>query len=293
MDSGFGYNDYGFPIDKKVDVGSQEQEVSFTVPETGEYGIYVRHIKDETTATPGADPEVTASDISDEDDNTALLRRLTDNEEKINSITNSEVQGTVAFTLEINKVFENPLVLSDNEGIPPSVAPAGTTETAPTASPQNGSTENGTDVAEPKQPSSTTNENNTDQELALASTDNGGETDDSSTFVFPVNKNGETYGSGAHGGKPDLIAAVGTEGQSGYIRERDEPGSHIIVNTPEDVAKYVEYMKTLPSVIMIPLYDQEGNVIGEFRTSNSYGEGNQPKHYDSLEEAREAVANGD
>jgi len=118
MDNSFGYNDYGSPIDKKVDVGTQEQEVSFTVPETGEYGIYVRHIKDEATATPGAAPEVTASDISDEDDNTAPLRRLTENEEKINSITNTKVQDTVAFALEINKVFEDPLVGSQSESTP-------------------------------------------------------------------------------------------------------------------------------------------------------------------------------
>lgn len=114
--------------------------------------------------------------------------------------------------------------------------------------------------------------------------------------AYPRNSKGETYGNNsmaqALGYKPDLVAALGTEGQSGYIREEDAPGADI-VNTREDVPAYVVYMKTLPSVIMIPLYDQEGNVIGEFKTTNSYGEGNQPKHYDSLEEAREAVENGE
>ncbi len=117
MDNGFGYNDYGFPIDKKVDISAQEQEVSFTIPETGEYGIYVRHIKnevDEVKVTPGPAPEVAATDIGDEDDNAALLRRHTDNEEKVNSISKTEAHNTVTFILEINKKFLSPLVDTNN-----------------------------------------------------------------------------------------------------------------------------------------------------------------------------------
>lgn len=113
MDSGFGYNDYGQFIQKKVDVSSEVQEVSFIVPETGEYGIGVQHIKDEVKATSGP-PEVAASHISDEDNNTALLRRLMDNEEKVNSISKTEARDTVTFDLEINKVFENPLINPDS-----------------------------------------------------------------------------------------------------------------------------------------------------------------------------------
>lgn len=115
MDGGFGYNDYGQFIQKKLDVSSEVQEVSFIVPETGEYGIGVQHIKDEVKATVGLAPEVAATDISDEDDNAALLLRLMDNEEKVNSLSKTEAYDTVTFNLEINKVFENPLINSQAE----------------------------------------------------------------------------------------------------------------------------------------------------------------------------------
>ncbi|HWQ76697.1 MAG TPA: M56 family metallopeptidase [Syntrophomonas sp.] len=74
MDSGFGYNDYGRFIQKKIEVSSTVQEVSFIVPETGEYGIGVQHIKDDATTPIGAN-------------------------------------GTVTFALEINQKFENSLVV--------------------------------------------------------------------------------------------------------------------------------------------------------------------------------------
>ena len=179
---------------------------------------------------------------------------------------------------------------------------------------QNSSSEQQTSTASPK-PSpankdttapapAPANENTTDQEPAPANEDTTFQkpvpinTDpdayDSSYYDFPVNKNGETYGSAANCAPgqrdPDLISAVGTEGQSGYIRYDEIPGVNL--NTREEVAEYVEHMKTLPSILIFNLYDQEGNIIGEFKRSNSYGGGNN-KHYDSLEEAREAVANGD
>lgn len=108
--------------------------------------------------------------------------------------------------------------------------------------------------------------------------------------AYPRNSKGETYGNvfmqQALGCAPDLVAATGTAGQSGYIRESDSPGAN--VSTLEEAAEYMEWLKTQPTTIMIPLYDQEGNVIGEFGESN----GGNDKHYDSLEEAREAVEKG-
>lgn len=106
-------------------------------------------------------------------------------------------------------------------------------------------------------------------------------------YVYPVNKNGETYGSSAYG-NPDLTSALGTEGQSGYIRDSEIPGAN--VTNLKEAEEYMNWLVTQPSNIMIPLYDQEGNVIGEFSISN--GEKNR-KQYDSLEDAREAFANGD
>jgi len=107
---------------------------------------------------------------------------------------------------------------------------------------------------------------------------------------YPRNSKGETYGNNslaqALGYEPDLVAALGTEGQSGYIRERDIPGAD--VSNPEEAAEYMEWRKTQPSIIMIPLYDQEGDVIGTFGVSNSPS-----VDYDSLEEARKAVAKGE
>lgn len=104
MDIGFGYNGYGFPIDKKLDISSQEQEVSFIVPKTGENGIIVRHISDENdkdSTVTSRPPEVAASHNSDEDNT-------------MTSMPETGANGTVSFDLEINKVFENPLVNPDS-----------------------------------------------------------------------------------------------------------------------------------------------------------------------------------
>lgn len=126
--------------------------------------------------------------------------------------------------------------------------------------------------------------------LEYYTVENGAYVSSSQEPSYPQNSKGETYGNDlmaqALGYAPDLVAAIGTEGQSGYIREKDVPGAD--VSNPEEATEYMEYMKTLPSTIMIPLYDQEGNVIGEFGVSNSCSGGND-KHFDSLDEAREAV----
>lgn len=66
--------------------------------------------------------------------------------------------------------------------------------------------------------------------------------------AYPVNNSGETYGSvllaDFVGEDPDLLAAVNQDGISGYIRNDDD---------------------TNAATNSIPLYDQEGNVIGSFQ----------------------------
>lgn len=92
---------------------------------------------------------------------------------------------------------------------------------------------------------------------------------------YARNSKGETYGSSALsellGFEPDLSAAVGTEGQHGYIREEDslwgQFNSKTPIKSPEDAMRYMEWLKTQPDEYMVPLYDSEGNVIGEFRMS--------------------------
>ena len=70
--------------------------------------------------------------------------------------------------------------------------------------------------------------------------------------AYPVNDAGETYGSvllaDFVGEDPDLLAAVNQDGVSGYIRSDDD---------------------TDTTTNSIPLYDQEGNVIGSFQLMES------------------------
>lgn len=91
---------------------------------------------------------------------------------------------------------------------------------------------------------------------------------------YPVNSKGETYGPDMpelYGGfSPDLILAEGTKGETGYVRSSDldcnYPGG---VNNPEEALAYMEWLKTQPATRYVPLYDSEGNVIGQFGISNS------------------------
>ena len=70
---------------------------------------------------------------------------------------------------------------------------------------------------------------------------------------YPVNSNGETYGSvllaDMVGEAPDLLAAVNQAGVSGYIRSADFPQAEQGVTSASPV---------------IPLYDVNGVVIGSF-----------------------------
>ena len=80
---------------------------------------------------------------------------------------------------------------------------------------------------------------------------------------YPINANGETYGSyldrHKYGYAPDLIAALGDDGTEGYIRREDfapELGGSL-----EELRQYQAHVDANPA---IPLYDLDGNVIGTF-----------------------------
>ncbi|MFA6808002.1 MAG: hypothetical protein WCR27_03305 [Eubacteriales bacterium] len=85
--------------------------------------------------------------------------------------------------------------------------------------------------------------------------------------TFPVNKNGETYGSNSEvtitGYEPDLILAKGVDGTDGYIKLEDLNKNQ--PNNPEEAVAYMEKMKNSP-LRTIPLYASDGEtVIGEFK----------------------------
>lgn len=96
---------------------------------------------------------------------------------------------------------------------------------------------------------------------------------------YPRNSKGETYGhsSLAHyvGYEPDLVRAKGTHGELGYTREAD------ILALPSLPADQC------PHEFTVPLYDSEGNIIGEFPVScGGHFSGGM-----TIDEAKEALAN--
>lgn len=100
--------------------------------------------------------------------------------------------------------------------------------------------------------------------------------------VFPTNSLGESYGSSGLtayvGYEPDLEAAIGTNGEEGYICDEDRQ------SVPHDLPA-----AECPHEFMIPLYDSEHNVIGEFGMScGGHFSGGM-----TIEEAKAAVAAGE
>lgn len=100
--------------------------------------------------------------------------------------------------------------------------------------------------------------------------------------VFPTNSLGESYGSSGLtayvGYEPDLEAAIGTNGEEGYICDKDRQ------SVPHDLPA-----AECPHEFMIPLYDSEHNVIGEFSMScGGHFSGGM-----TIEEAKAALAAGE
>jgi hypothetical protein len=97
---------------------------------------------------------------------------------------------------------------------------------------------------------------------------------------YPVNDNGQTYGSGLHSEfedaeAPDLIFAVGVDGTEGYVLKTDLEGTGPLAKpqNPDEALAYMEQLEELANeaaargdkyVYYIPLYESDGTtVIGQ------------------------------
>ncbi len=84
----------------------------------------------------------------------------------------------------------------------------------------------------------------------------------SESKMFPLNSNGQSYGSELDAAtfeeRPDLIAAIATNGRSGFVGQKEL-----------DMAS----MRELTSPVEIPVYDLSGEVIGAFEISVPSDEG--------------------
>ena len=84
----------------------------------------------------------------------------------------------------------------------------------------------------------------------------------SESKMFPLNSNGQSYGSELDAAtfeeRPDLIAAIATNGRSGFVGQKEL-----------DMAS----MRELTSPVEIPVYDLGGEVIGAFEISVPSDEG--------------------
>ena len=83
-------------------------------------------------------------------------------------------------------------------------------------------------------------------------------------YAYPVNENGQTYGSASYATsletEPDLILATGVGSTIGYVQSEDLNG--VQPKTPEEA---LELMRKAPSARKIPLYAVDGKtVIGTF-----------------------------
>ncbi len=91
---------------------------------------------------------------------------------------------------------------------------------------------------------------------------------------YPTTADGRTYGpdglvSGVH---PDLVGVRATNGESGYVKyEEWNPLSAFPDTTPEERARIMAHLEEYRDLV-IPVYDLEGNVIGEFVTYSTKGD---------------------
>ena len=83
---------------------------------------------------------------------------------------------------------------------------------------------------------------------------------------YPKNSKGETYGPDILeeilGYKPDLIAVTATNGKEGYLRQTE---MNEYLNLPPEELNKIEISG---KPYALPVYDYEGNVIGEFKFEN-------------------------
>ncbi|QQE73750.1 peptidase M56 BlaR1 [Brevibacillus composti] len=92
---------------------------------------------------------------------------------------------------------------------------------------------------------------------------------DQDQINFPVNENGQTYGSSLYASspskEPDLIKAIGVDGTVGYVKSTDLNES--LPKTPTQALDHQRNKKKGHRTI--PLYDVNGKkVIGTFHVEN-------------------------
>lgn len=88
---------------------------------------------------------------------------------------------------------------------------------------------------------------------------------------YPRNSKGETYGPESLdeivGHKPDLIGAVATNGEHGYLRQSEVEAYRAACSLPVDIEALIA-LSPNGEPHTLPVYDSEGNVIGEFKFEN-------------------------
>lgn len=88
---------------------------------------------------------------------------------------------------------------------------------------------------------------------------------------FPIAKNGMTYGtipqSEITGEYPDLVSVVATNGSSGWVKLEDfEPIRYLVKSgtSTEELNAYIDSIMYTNEARLIPVYDLDMNIIGEF-----------------------------
>ena len=86
---------------------------------------------------------------------------------------------------------------------------------------------------------------------------------------YPINENGDTYGPNIGNemlGEPDLISAVGKDGNKGYVYTKELGGKQ--PDNPEEAVAITKENERKGSWT-IPLYEKDGETqIGEFEIGN-------------------------
>lgn len=105
---------------------------------------------------------------------------------------------------------------------------------------------------------------------------------DDPNYKYPINENGQTYGLDWMGDDyeehaPDLIAAIGVNGKSGYVKRTDlEDGEGANVNTPEEAVAYMERKNQRRGknyYRVFPVFKEDGvTEIDQFWEYNGAGE---------------------